>query len=109
MNILDKDDAYFRARKHVECLRGFYVHAAIYVLINSGITIFKLLRNFRNGETFNEAFFDLGTFFIWGLWGIGLALHAFSVYGIPFILGKNWEDKKLKEFMNEEENQDQWT
>jgi hypothetical protein len=32
-------------------------------------------------------------------WGIGVIWHAISVYGK---LGKNWEDKKIKEIMEKE-------
>ena len=55
------------------------------------------------GESFEQAVLDGNTFILWGLWGIGLALHAFSIFGLPLILGKNWEEKKLLEFMDEEE------
>ena len=62
----------------------------------------------NNGETFNEAFFDLSTFILWLLWGIGLALHAFSVFGLPFLLGKNWEEEKIKSFMDDELKKDKF-
>ncbi|WP_284460336.1 2TM domain-containing protein, partial [Chryseobacterium sp.] len=38
--------------------------------------------------------------FLWPMlgWGIGIAFHAVNVFGI----GKNWEEKKIRELMAEE-------
>ncbi len=96
------EGAYLKAMNKVDRLRGFYWHLIVYLIVNTGITVLKITRNIGNGESFNEAFFDLGTFIVWLFWGIGLALHAFSVFGLPYLLGKNWEENKIKEFMEEE-------
>ena len=107
MKNFNKDDAYVRAKYRVDQVRGFYVHFMIYLIVNSGITVFKVYRNMSHGETFNEAFFDLATYVSWIVWGLGLAIHCFAVFGLPMILGKNWEQKKLEQFMQEElENMD---
>jgi 2TM domain len=37
-------------------------------------------------------------------WGIGLAAHGLSVFMPTMILGKDWEDKKIKELMEKEKN-----
>ena len=103
MEGINKESAFYRAQHRVDRLRGFYNHLAVYLLINIGITTYKIIRNVLHGETINEAFFDLGTFIVWGLWGIGLAIHAFSVFGLPFLFGKNWEEEKIKQFIEEEE------
>lgn len=99
----DRSSAYLRAKNKVDRVRGFYTHLFIYVAINIGITIFKIIRNLNNGETFEQAFFDFGTFALWIFWGIGISLHAFGVFGLPMILGRNWEDDKIREFMDQEE------
>jgi hypothetical protein len=38
--------------------------------------------------------------FLWPMfgWGIGVVFHAVNVFGI----GKNWEEKKIRELMAEE-------
>ena len=41
------------------------------------------------------------------LMGIGIVFHAFGVFGMNFILGKNWEDKKIKELMDKDKK-DMW-
>ncbi|RZJ51219.1 MAG: 2TM domain-containing protein, partial [Chryseobacterium sp.] len=33
-------------------------------------------------------------------WGIGLAAHALSVFLPTFVLGRDWEEKKIKELMD---------
>ena len=105
MKTNDREETYLRAKERVDKLRGFYNHLVIYILINIGITSYKIIRNLTHGEAFHEAVFDLGTFAIWGLWGVGLGLHAFSVFGLPYLLGNNWEEEKIKQFMKEEEEE----
>ncbi len=103
MNYSDKERAYLNAQNRVEKLRNFYIHLAVYLVINGVISTAKIVRNMQNGESFQEAFFDWGAFGLWTLWGIGLAIHAFSVFVLPSILGHNWEEEKIKQFMEEEE------
>lgn len=106
-----KDNRYERkfhkAKNHVDRLRRFYVHVIVYVVVNVIISGMKIGRNLRSGELFDEAFLDMSTYLLWILWGIGLALHAFSVFGLPLILGKNWEEDKIDEFMKQDQ-QDSW-
>jgi len=100
-NLQDKD-AYDRAKQHVECLRGFYIHLIFYLVINTLISSFKIYNGIEDGETFNEAFFDFGTVAVWLFWGIGLAIHGVKVFGLPLILGRNWEEEKIKEYMGDD-------
>jgi hypothetical protein len=37
-------------------------------------------------------------------WGIGLAFQAYRVYGHNSVFGIDWEERKIKEFMNEKQN-----
>ena len=38
-------------------------------------------------------------------WGIGLLAHGTSVFGSNLIFGKEWEERKIQEFMNKDKNQ----
>ena len=49
-----------------------------------------------------ESFWDFGTFAVWIFWGIGLAFHAFGVFGQNILFGKDWEERKMKEFMDDD-------
>lgn len=102
MKTQDAELDYIKAKNKVEKLKRFYTHFAVYLVINTVITAVKIMHNLKNGETFSEAFFDFATIITWLLWGIAIALHAFSVFGLPFILGENWEERKIEKFMNDE-------
>ena len=99
------EDKYVYAKKKVENIKAFYIHLTVYVLVNLAITILKVVHNLRDGESLFDALWDFGTFAIWGFWGIGLAIHGLATFGFPFIFGKDWEERKLKEFIKKEEDE----
>ena len=37
-------------------------------------------------------------------WGIGLTFHFLEVNNYNIFLGKNWEDRKIKEMMKDDKN-----
>ena len=41
------------------------------------------------------------------VWGIGLLAHGLSVFVPNWIMGQNWEDRKIKEFI-EKEKANKW-
>ncbi|MCJ7465135.1 MAG: 2TM domain-containing protein [Maribacter sp.] len=94
-----------RAKKRLEELKGFYWHFAVYLVVNIAISVLKISRNLSDGETFNEAFWDFGTFAVWFFWGIGLAFHAARVFSFNPFFGKDWEEKQIQKFMEEEKQE----
>jgi len=100
-----EEDKYIRAKKKVEKLKGFYWHLASYLVVNLFISITKIVRNLNNGETFMEAFWDFGTFAVWFFWGIGIFFHALGVFKQNILFSKDWEERKINEFMEEEKQQ----
>ncbi|EPR71730.1 hypothetical protein ADIWIN_3177 [Winogradskyella psychrotolerans RS-3] len=98
----DSELKYLKAKTRVEKLKAFYTHLTVYFVINSVITTVKMMNNLNNEETYDEAFFDFSTVASWLVWGVGLALHAFSVFGLPLILGDDWEARKIEQYMNDE-------
>ena len=95
---------YLRAKRRIDKLRGFYGHLAAYLIVNICLTIVKVSRNLNNGESFDQAFFEFSTFALWIFWGLGLLVHGFATFGIEHILGKDWEEDHIKEYMQEEED-----
>ena len=83
---------YARAKEHVEKLKGFYIHFAIYLMM---MPVFIFL-NFRSTG------FPWAIFPIVG-WGFGVAGHAMETFNYNPFLGKDWEEKKMKELMDEDE------
>jgi len=101
-----KDERYLKAKKKVESIKGFYRHLAVYMIINSIITIIKTTSNIGNGDSLSEALFSIGNFFQWVPWGIGLLIHGLVVFNIfSFLLGKGWEERKIKELIEKESNE----
>ncbi|RIA10233.1 LytS/YehU family sensor histidine kinase [Flavobacteriaceae bacterium MAR_2010_72] len=88
------DDSYVRARNHVEELKGFY-----YSLISYFFVIpFLIFINYRTSWDFQWFWFPL-----FG-WGLGLCIHAFKVFVNDGAFGRNWEKRKIEEFMRDEED-----
>lgn len=92
---------YLRAKKKVETLKGFYGHAAVFLVINTGIILVSANVfgqgdfRFSRWETYITLFF----------WGIGLLSHA--VYVIFELYFKNnflrrWEERKIKQFLEDD-------
>ncbi len=82
-----------RARKRVEEIKGFYTHLVIYVVVN----LFLFALNFIT---------DRGNWwFYWPLlgWGIAVAINAAVTFGVEGRLGKSWEERKLRELMEDDQ------
>ncbi len=95
-----------KAKKRVEALKGFYQHLAVYIVVNIFLFIIKgnVLEFFQNKAT-DENFLewvDWNIFIVPLFWGIGLLFHAAKTfqYKIPII--KNWEERTLKKYMDED-------
>lgn len=94
------DERYNMAYKRVKRIKGFYIHFLVYILVNA----FILARKFyKHGET---DFLDWDTFSTPIFWGIGLIAHAASVFGKDLFFGDNWEERKIKEFMEKDKEQE---
>ena len=94
----DFDDKYVRARKHVEELKEFYYNLISYCFVIP----FLIFINWYTSWDFKWFWFPmLG-------WGLGLIFHAYKVYVNDGVLGRDWERKKIEEFMREEEQQNRW-
>ena len=99
-----EEERYFRAKKKVENIKGFYVHALIYSVIN--IVLLVLIYSAYDDKS---EFINLGTFSTALGWGIGLVIHAIGVFGKDLLFSANWEAKKMEEFIKEEEsNNHKW-
>lgn len=85
------DPAYERARRRVMAMKGFYSHFAIYCIV---IAALFLMNYFQGGRWW----------FYWAAvgWGIGVAVHAISVFGFDSLLGPDWEERKIRELMDKE-------
>jgi hypothetical protein len=83
---------YQRAQKQVANIKGFYSHALSYVIVIA----FLAFINLKYSPKY--------LWFLWtaGSWGIGLFFHGLGVFGKGLLFGKEWEDRKIREFMEQD-------
>ena len=98
MNDFKREEAYLRAEKRLKELKGFYWHAFWYVAVN--IFLIVLIAINSNGH-----FWNFGTFSTPIFWGLGLGFHALAVFGKNLFFSKSWEERKIKEYLDKEEDQ----
>lgn len=87
------DYRFEKAKEKVEKIKGFYYHLTIYLVF----VPFFIWLNY------------LGTDFPWAIfpifgWGLGVLGHAAETFSWNFLFGKGWEERKIKEYMDREEN-----
>ncbi len=93
---------YLRAKKRVEKLKGYYWHLTIFLVINISLSVYKIFLDMRGGDTFEEALIDYDNYSLWIWWGIGMFFHTYGVFGSRLLfMNKDWEDKKIREYMDE--------
>jgi hypothetical protein len=98
-NINQEEERYYKAKKKVAEIKGFYGNLVAYIAVNIGLVVINLLTSPEH------------LWFYWPLlgWGIGLVFHGMKVFNYMPFFGKDWEDKKIKEFMDKEkENKKTW-
>ncbi|MHB0756103.1 2TM domain-containing protein [Polaribacter sp. M15] len=86
-----QEQNYLKAKKATEEIKGFYVHLIVH-LFSFPLILFV---NLKLVSEFHFFWFVLGGMMI------SLFFHWLSVFGFEVLgLGKNWEDKKIQEFIN---------
>ena len=87
------DKKYAMAKEHVEELKGFYINLVLYCLIIPGLILLNMYTT-----RFPWAIFPaLG-------WGLGVLFHGSEVFGWNPFLGKDWEERKIRELMRKDQN-----
>lgn len=87
-----KDKRYQKAKEKVEAIKGFYGNLLAYLIVIP----FLAWLNYRTTSFPWVVFPMLG-------WGLGLLLHGMEVYGYNPLWGKRWEERKLRELMENED------
>lgn len=89
------DNAYLKARKRVEALKDFYYNLIAYLIVIPMLVIiwYKFTPNVIQWFWFPM----LG-------WGISVVFQAYSVFVSHGTFGTNWEQRKIEEFMKQEQN-----
>lgn len=84
-------DAEARARRRLAGEKAFYMHLSTYVVVIGGLFVINALTGSR-------------WWFFWPAlgWGIGILVHAAATFGVGGFLGREWEDRRLQELIEEE-------
>jgi len=90
---------YYRAQERVTEIKNFYgkVLSAIFtIIIIAAINYY--LNEWRHA------------WFLWVVLGLGISLFlkALKIFNFNPFMSRGWEERKLQEFMNEEENKKRW-
>jgi hypothetical protein len=90
----DEENAYNKAKRQVDELRKFYTSLISYSLVIP----FLIFINLRFSSHFQWFWFPA-----FG-WGFGLTMKGLRVFGY----GTNWEERKIQQILNKEENKQNW-
>ncbi len=85
---------YLSVKKQVQEIKAFYGNLVSYVTV----ILFLLFINLKYTPDH--------LWFFWPMlgWGIGLLFHGMKAFNFVPMLGQEWEQKKIKEFMEQEKN-----
>ncbi len=91
-------ERYQKAKKQVQEIKGFYIHLMCYLLV----MVVLIFINLKYTPQY--------LWFFWSLlgWGIGVFVHAIMVFNIFSFIGRDWEERKIKEFMDEEKSKNKY-
>jgi len=87
-------EKYNKAKKRVEEIKGFYSHLFSYIGVNIVLIVINMV------SSFGTWWFYWVTIF----WGIGLFWHAMGVFVFGRMTSGSWEEKKIKQILEEEKN-----
>ena len=91
-DIYISEKRYESAQEQVKKIKGFYAHLTVYLIF---IPVFIYL-NFQSNAGFPWAIFPICG------WGFGVAGHASETFDWNPFFGKNWEQRKIKELIDKE-------
>lgn len=97
---MTSDSKYNIAKSKVKSIKSFYEHILSFIFVNLLLFIINISLNFISGSPLTS---ELWFYWITIFWGIGLFIHAlgtfWEVYMNNRFLSKEWEEKKIEEFM----------
>lgn len=94
MNEREKENRYLRAKERVEAIKKFYTSLIFYIVF---IGFLAWLNYYTNEWRY--------MWFLWAAigWGIGLVFQAFKAFGWLPYMNKDWEERKIREFMDKDD------
>lgn len=96
-----EEKKYLRAKKRIEEIKKFYKHLMVYLVVNLFISFFKIKDYMEDGDSLIETLSYFDVYIVWVIWGFFLLLNAVKTFNANVFLGSDWEERKIKEYMNE--------
>lgn len=99
----NRENRYLRAKERVAEMKKFYSSLMFYIIF---IGFLAALNYYTNEWRY--------MWFLWAAfgWGIGLIFQAIKAFNWTPFMNKNWEERKIREFMEKEEdasNNQRWS
>lgn len=91
---VNRNEKYKRAKKRMEEIKGFYWHLFTSVLVIPILSIINYLTS-----DYPWALFPIAAFIL------SLCIHWFVVFKRGSFFTRHWEEKKIQEFMEEDEKE----
>lgn len=95
----NSSDKYFRAKERVATVKKFYTALFwnLFVIVLTGA-----INYYANEWQY--------PWFLWVVFGVSIStiIKAVKIFGYNVVLGKNWEEQKIKEYMQEDEHKTRW-
>ncbi len=95
--MMNDSQRYQQARTRVHQLRGLYIHAGVFVVVNLSLLLLNVI---TNPQTLWFYWVAIG-------WGIGLIAHAVVVLWFGGALGREWEERTIRRIMERESKREE--
>lgn len=92
-----KDNKYFKAKRKVAEIKKFYTGLMMYIIV---ISFLAGVNYYSNEWRY--------AWFLWAAfgWGIGLFFQGVKAFNWNPIYGKDWEERKIREYMEKDRDDD---
>jgi len=91
-------ERYYQAQKRVKEIKDFYAHLTVYLLCNPIVIVVNIMTS-------------PGYLYFWYSllgWGVAIILHGLKVFRFSPFFNKDWEERKIREIMEKENNKLTW-
>ncbi|HEA29272.1 MAG TPA: 2TM domain-containing protein [Leeuwenhoekiella sp.] len=95
----NSEEKYLEAKRKVEKIKAFYGHLTVFLIIN---LLLAALNYYDNNWR--------SPWFLWVTlgWGIGLVFDYLKAFEKNPLFNKKWEERKINEYMEKEEQRQNW-
>lgn len=93
----EDDKKYLEAKRRVRMQKRFYKHLLIFIVINAALIFLNVVT--RSGK--------LWFYIILFPWAIILAIHFVAAFNSFGFFGKEWEERKIQDMIDEDEEDDE--